>query len=206
MIKYLILTFLVVFFSFTSFAQRFSMEEWHDGRVILSEGDTIKGSINYDLKNNMIQLVPAGTKEAYALSAQSILYFDLIDKLTENYRQFVVLRYDINNNNYNVPVIFELLVEGELTLLAREKIELRTVNHPMYRAYSTRVIVYDYFFLQKNQKISLFSQKKRDLGQYVKPFEKQITEYIKDNNFQVDRMGDLARIVVYYNSLKLNRR
>jgi hypothetical protein len=36
-------------------AQEFAFELWHEGKLILDSGDTLRGSIKYDLQSDLIQ-------------------------------------------------------------------------------------------------------------------------------------------------------
>jgi hypothetical protein len=41
--------------SITASAQQFAFELWHEGKLILDSGDTLKGKIKYDLQSDLIQ-------------------------------------------------------------------------------------------------------------------------------------------------------
>ena len=181
------------------------MEEWHEGEVVLSGGEKIRGLIKYNMDNNTIQLQAAGSNDVYALSAQKIVSFNFIDKLSEVYRQFYSLPYDIMNNNYKAPTIFEVVIQGPLTLLTREKIETRTRTFNGYRSYSRPELIYTYYFLDNKDKISEYSGRKKDIEPFLHPTQEKVQEYIKEERLKTDRRTDLAKITIYYNQLNENR-
>jgi hypothetical protein len=203
MIKY----FLAILFILSAFiqvtAQRFSMEQWHKGRVVLLEGDTLEGTLNYNFASNVVQIQVNGTNEAFAFSAQKILYFDFVDKLDESFRQFYSLPYSIKRNNYRVPVLFEVNVQGPLTLLSRESIENRTYSYNAYRSYTRPTLVYSYYLLDDKERIVKFDgRKKKDLEPFLKPYQKEVLRYMKEERLKVDQRGDLAKTIIFYNQLK----
>lgn len=196
-----LIIFLVV--CFDTSAQKFSSDEWHNGRIILTSNDTIVGKVRYNLESNTVIVNPARSKEQYAFNAQKLIYFDFTDALTGTFRQFIILPFDINNNNYEIPVFFEIVQEGQLSLLTRERIEKVVDNYSGYRSFSTDRLVQDYYFLKENGKIIKFDGKKRSLKYIFEPYYTEVREYIRERNLKLDRMTDLSRIVSYYNQLKL---
>ena len=200
MTKYFLI-FILLVASLQVAGQRFSMNEWHNGRVVVTEGDTIPGKLKYDFANNLVQLQAKGTNEVFALSAQKIVYLDFIDHLTKAFRQFYSLPYSLKRNNYDVPVLFEVSVQGPLTLLTRESIENRTYSYTPYRSYTSTVLVYSFFFLEENGEISHFDGRKKNLSNHIQPHEKEVFRYIKKNRLKTDEIFDLADIVIFYNNL-----
>ena len=186
-------------------AQRFSMEQWHKGRVVLVDGDTLEGSLNYNLPTNVVQIQLDDTREAFVFSAQKILYFDFVDKLDKSYRQFYSLPYSLKNNNYKVPVLFEVNVQGPLTLLTRERIENQTYTFNAYRTYTRPTLVYSFYLLNDKERIIEFQGRKRkDLEPFLMPYQKELAKYMKEERLKVNERADLAKIVVQYNKLKNN--
>ncbi|MGK7392661.1 MAG: hypothetical protein ACNS60_20065 [Candidatus Cyclobacteriaceae bacterium M2_1C_046] len=179
--------------------QDFPHEEWHRGRIVLSSGDTIAGNLKYNFESNVVQLNPLNSKELYVFSAQKLIYFDFIDKLSKAFRQFIILPYDIKNNNYQIPVFFEIIRQGPLTLLTRERIEVVNDNFGPYRSYARERLVYDYYFLKENGNIVFFDGKKRSLNIIFGKHTAAIKDFIKEGNLKLDKMADLARIVTFYN-------
>lgn len=192
-------TFLLLL-SFGATAQQWPSDLWHEGKIVLVEGDTLKGLIKYDLQQDLIQYNLNDTRtEAY--SARKVLFFEIFDTSVRRYRQFFALPYS-TANSYRAPVFFELLEEGKLTLLSRESIEYRTYNSPYYlSSYSRQVLVYKYFFLEENGNISEFSGNKSDLLNLMGKKSDEVEKYIKANRLKYDDKYDFARIVAYYNSI-----
>jgi hypothetical protein len=199
----LILMFLAFCLQFATvrlYAQRWPSEMWHDGKVVLLEGDTLKGEVKYDLQQNLIQYnLPNRRTEAF--SSRKVLFFEIFDNTIRKYRQFFALPYT-NPTRYKATVFFELLVEGKLTLLAREAIEYKTYSSPYYLgSYSRQVLVNTYFFMDNDGNISEFDGNKGDLLTLVGDKADAVEKYMKENRLKIDDKYDFARIVAYYNSI-----
>lgn len=194
---------LLCFLSIEGYSQTFPSQLWHDGKLVLLDEDTLAGKIKYDFENDLVQLNIRNTIQTYA--SRKILYFEIFDEMSNNYRYFYSLPYEIQNN-YEIPIIFEVLYEGELTLLARETIVTETVPqyNTFYRPqfYNTRArLDYNYFFLNKNGTIERYTMKKNDLLNYMRKKSSQVRQYMRKNNLKHDERADLFRIVAYYNAL-----
>ncbi len=184
------------------YTQRFSSEVFHDGLIVTSDKDTLRGNVKYDLEANALTLVSAGKTKSF--SSQKVFYFEIFDKIINNYRQFYSIPYNVNFD-YKIPVFFEVVYEGKLSLLRREQIVVQTVNTTS--AYwgggnvRRNVIQYSYYFLDDKGRITFFSGKKKDLLQFMSRKQSQVKQFIKDNKLDTDESADLVRITAFYNSI-----
>ena len=191
---------LLFFLSVPVVAQQFPSDLWHEGKIILLEGDTLKGNIKYDLQQDLVQYGIADQRTT-AFSARKVLFFEIFDTSVRKYRQFFALPFT-TTSGYKAPVFFELLEEGKMTLLSRESVEYRTYSSPYYMgSYSRLVLVYKYYFLDEKGNISEFTGNKNDLLDLMKAKSNEVEKYIKANKLKFDDKYDFARIVAYYNSL-----
>lgn len=186
-----------------SVAQDFPSELLHEGKVTLANGDTLSGNIKYDMENDLIQIVYKGTIQTY--SARKLMYFTIYDNTVDMYRTFYSIPYEIEPN-YERPLLFEVLYEGKLSLLAREKIVTETVPQYSY-AYRSSVnmtrtkLDYEFFFLDQKGNFVKYDLKKPMLYDIMSRKEPQIKNYIKKNKLKTDSRRDLVRITAYYNAL-----
>lgn len=181
-------------------AQEFPSEYWHDGKIVLEGGDTLRGLIKYDLDRDLIQYnIPDRKTEAY--TARKVIHFEIFDTTTKRYRQFYTLPY-VMTGTYKTPIFFELLEEGKLTLLARETIEYRTMGSPyFYGSYSRAVLVFKYYFLNEDGAIQPFTGTKNDLFQMMGNRSKDVEDFIRANRLKFEDKEDFSRIIEFYNSL-----
>lgn len=196
--------FIIILFtsSVAALGQRFSSEVFHKGFLVTSQKDTLQGSIKYDLEANVLTVVGKGKTKSF--SSQKVFYFEIFDEILENYRQFYSIPYNVNFD-YKIPVFFEVVYEGKLSLLRREQIVVRSVNNTSayWGGGSVRqtVIEYSYFFLDDKGKITFFNGKKKDLLRFMSKKQTEVRQFIKENRLETDRSSDLVRITAFYNSI-----
>jgi len=191
--------FFIVLFQIQSNAQVFPSELWHEGKLVLVSEDTLQGKLKYDLPKGIVQIDL--NEKVYTYSAKNIFYFELYDITSEHYREFYVLPYGVASS-YKTPVIFEVLIEGNISLLSQEYVGVKNIQNPYsYGNYSKEVLVYDYFFLDKNGNITKYTQKKKDLLTALAKRKNQVVEYMKANRLRHDKRNDLVRIIAFYNAL-----
>lgn len=180
-------------------AQEWPFEFWHDGKIILESGDTLKGLVKYDLQQDVVQYDnQKGSVEAY--TPRKVLLFEIFDKTSSRYRHFYSLPFALTGN-YRTPVFFELLAEGKMTLLSRESLEYRTFSSPYYYGSYTRLIlVYKFYLMEEDGNIKEFVGKKNDLLSMMGRQSKEVDDYIRQNKLKLEQPEDFARIVVYYNT------
>ncbi len=183
-------------------AQEFPSDLWHKGMLVLVNEDTIIGKIKYNLVQDLVQ-VEAG-KKVYTFGSKKVFYFQIFDETVDAYREFYTLPFALKNM-YEAPVIFEVLVEGPLTLLCRESIITKTVNNsnPYGTAmtYSRKELVYTYYFLSAKGEITKYSLKRKDLLNMLSKRSDKIDQYMKVNRLRADKRYDISRIIAFYNGI-----
>ncbi len=203
--------FLIFFISHICFAQRFPKDIWHKGQLVTNDGDTISGNLKYDFDSQSIQLDDGKTLKAF--NVNNLFFFEIYDETIRDYRQFYSLLYEVGYD-YNVPVLFEMMIEGKLSLLLRERIVAESTQSflPSYYAYGImpsfsnnygyiNKVKYDYFFLTDDGKIHRFKGKKKELFNLMNDKSSHIKDYVNKNRINLKKMSDLARIVNYYNRI-----
>ena len=206
-----ILFFFVFIYNY-SFSQQFPSDLWHSGLLVTNNGDTIKGNLKYDFENQLIQLKNGETLKAF--NVNNLFFFEIYDETIKDYRQFYSLMYEVGFE-YSIPVLFEMLIQGKLSLLLRERIVAESSQSsyfPSYYAYGmmptfssnygyVNKVKYDYFFLDDDGKIIRFKGKKKELYDLMSDKYDDIKEYVSKNRINLKKMSDLARIVNYYNKI-----
>jgi predicted glycosyltransferase involved in capsule biosynthesis len=182
--------------------QEFPFELWHEGRIVLLEGDTLHGNVKYDMQNDIVMF--SVSEKIQTFSARKIAFFEIFDGTIKQYRQFYALPFS-SVGSYRTAVFFELLAEGKLTLLCRESIEYRTNNSYFYyySTYTRRVLVNKFYFLRENGEIEEWKGSKADLLQLMGRAADEVEAYMKQNKLKADDKQDLAKTVKYYNSFFL---
>lgn len=189
-----------IFFVVTAYAQQFPSDLWHEGKIVLEEGDTLRGNIKYDLQSDLLQYEKASTLESF--TARKVLFFEIFDKTSKRYRQFYSLPYT-TSGQYKAPVFFELISEGKITLLCRESLEYRSYPSSFYYYGSSNrlVLVNKFFLLNEKGEIEPFNGKRNDLIYIMGNKGDPVEKYMKTNRLSIDNKYEFAQIVDYYNSL-----
>lgn len=188
-------------FSVVAGAQSWPFELWHEGKIALVSGDTLRGFVKYDLQQDLVQF-STDDRKADVYTARKVLFFEIFDESVHRYRRFFALPFG-NRTGYKAPLFFELLEEGKLTLLTREALEYKTYASPYTIGSASRlVLVYKYYFLDADGNISEFRGNRNDLLDMFGKNAKQIDKYMRANRLKHDDRADLARIVAYYNTLE----
>ncbi|MCC5921750.1 MAG: hypothetical protein LAT68_09880 [Cyclobacteriaceae bacterium] len=195
-------------------AQRFPSEMWHEGYLVLISEDTLSGHIKYDFDNDAVQI--RNTESIQTYSARKLLFFEIFDVTINRYRYFYSLPYEIREN-FRAPMLFEVLQEGDLTLLAREEIVQDNLNNNFYGPgfygggmrnpymMGTRLrLNFDYYFLTPDDRLEKYFQKKRGLLYFMRDYESEIKQFMRKNRLRHDRLEHLVRITAYYNGLREN--
>lgn len=192
--------FLILVLVSTVQAQQFAFEYWHAGKAVLDSGDTLRGNIKYDMQSDILQIQIENKLESF--TARKILFFEIFDGTVKRYRNFYSLPYSAAGQ-YKVPIFFELMTEGDVTLLCREALEYRTSTSPFYYygTYSRLVLVYKYFILRDNGNIEEFKGKKNDWYDLMRKKQSEVEQFVKSNKLDLDDKYELQRVVEYYNSL-----
>ncbi len=189
-----------IFLAAAVHAQQFPSDLWHEGKIVLEEGDTLRGNVKYDLQNDLLQFEKGGGLESF--TARKVLFFEIFDKTVKRYRQFYSLPYT-TSGQYKAPVFFELVSEGKMTLLCRESLEYRSYPSSFYYYGSTNrlVLVNKFFLLNEKGFIEPFNGKKSDLIYLMGNQGDPVERYMKTNKLNIDHKYEFAQVVDYYNSL-----
>lgn len=162
----------------------------------------MRGQIKYDLEANIVSLIQGGKVKTF--SSHKIYYFEINDSILNTIRQFYSIPYNVNYG-YEIPILFELLYEGPLSLLTRESLvqQSQTTGSPYWSgtSFPRTIIQYSFYFLNTKGKISYYSGKKKDLFTILSKNQSDLKKYIKDNRLDTDDIRDLIRIAAFYNSI-----
>lgn len=184
-------------------AQTYPSELWHHGFMVHEDGDTLVGEINYNLETDVLQLRSDHITKTY--TARNIVYFQIKDQTINLFRDFYSLPYRLNGG-YEALIFFEVLVEGELTLLGRERIVMENVVQPYATGnytYNRKRLVFDHFLVKNKEEIVEVPRRKKEFFSLLSKYNAQVKSFMKDNRLESDERLDLIRITRFYNDLAL---
>lgn len=142
---------IVAFFLFNTllFAQEFPSEYWHKGSIILKQGDTLQGTLKYNLSENLLLFQK---QKGYATYRPSeVLAFSFFDALDSIPRHFSSQEVFINEQ-YQLEMFFELLLVNKQNLFARERIQLSRQAAMASQGFmiSDYELGFDYYYLSQD--------------------------------------------------------
>jgi hypothetical protein len=180
--------------------EKFAFEFWHEGKVVLDGGDTLRGKLQYNMQTELVQLQT--NQKLETLTPRKVVFFEIFDQTVNRYRQFYSLPFALTGQ-YKAPVFFELLTEGKLTLLSREKLEYRTYSSfYFYGGTYTRLVLTNlYYLLKENGTIQEFNGKRNDFYELMGSKKDEVEKYVKANRLDFANKYNVVRIIEYYNSL-----
>jgi hypothetical protein len=207
---------LLLFFAvqLTCFAQQFPSELWHSGQVTLLDQSVRKGELKYDLKSQTVQVRKEEKTETYNASQIQVFFF--IQASINARRTFYSLPY-ATNTGYARPTFFEVFVEGEMTLFGREYEVVSNIdsnpnrfnrfgrfnspfNNPFANGAQTKFLAFKIYFADSKGRIRESSNRKRDILSYFDDKQSELKKYIKKEGLKLDDLGDVAKLVRYYNN------
>ncbi|WP_207435550.1 hypothetical protein [Sabulibacter ruber] len=201
-----------------TFAQSTGLvDQWPQGRVYLTSGDSVSGKITYHRAEDMIKInKPDGSVVAY--SPVAVRGFEAIDNDGRYRRVFVTQRWNLGNDysDFLAPAFFEQIVIGNYGLLKRETMTRRDISRdPMYRSnyyypyggYPMGGPMYveqrldNYFILMPSGKVKELRNVKKDLEVIFGKKDRVMKDYIKQNKLKYTSLPDLAKIVSYFGAI-----
>lgn len=180
-----------------SFAQVNSFDDWVKGEVYLNNNDTLKGYVIYEESQNIVQFSTESRVKVKTFSAFVLKGFALIngDKLRKFKRFYWDKGYD---NVQQVPDFFEVLYEGKLKLLSKDKKIIVMEDWPGYSLgvntpssavrspmYSEKIVRNLYIQFENSQIYSIFRPKK-DFVNMFPNHEIELKNYFKGKYISSD--------------------
>ncbi|MDX5442760.1 MAG: hypothetical protein LPJ89_03150 [Hymenobacteraceae bacterium] len=215
---YTLLFLLFLFVGLQAQAQRPDVQEWPYGRVILTDGDTLAGTVVYHRNEDIVRVQnPDGSTSAF--SPANVFGFDVAaSKSGKMMQYFRTYRWNKGNDysDFTVPTFFEQLNEGKYSLLRRETTVRRDMSRdPMYRndpyynrGFGRNAPFYVdekknlFYLLTPEQKVITLRNVKKDLQRVFGEKAKEMKAFVKQNKLSYNKPQDLVTIVNYYNSLQ----
>ena len=184
---------------FQTNAQKFSLNDaqWWRGQVVLEEEDTLNTLFQYNTETNSLRIKDSeGNIKMY--SPKTVTSFSFNDPNWKQKRVFETFLYTKKVGGYETPMFFEILVNGKkMSCFIRENyntsawLNVQTLSKPFA----------DYFLQTTDGSIYLYRGSTKDLIKLMEDRKEEIETFIKKNKLNTDFLGDLLRIVAYYNRL-----
>lgn len=174
--------------SFSSFA-----EEWFQGSVVLKSKSVLRGEIS--VKHGYDVVFFRVSDQISVIPAFKIAYLNLFDEDLEAERRFVSL--NIGVGAARTYQFFELLVDGEVTILRRQL--------TLWYSVHLDLTDYEYYVLYDEEIQGLHKFRKKVYPILVDKSDGAIQSYVKNNQLSTKALDDIVDITSYYNNYVTSR-
>lgn len=173
---------------------------WCPGQVTLADQRVVGGEINYDLKYNAIQVRHNGVVRTY--TAEKIAHFEMFDQVKHRERRYVAIDHRLAEG-YQRKTFFEVLTEGDLTILRKSKYVRKprvTEDQRAPHIYLNAVCRHDYYAYNQGEFFEI-----KDFKEQVLPlmtsYEDLVQDYIQRCKLKLRKINEQMRVVHLYNQL-----
>lgn len=203
--KKLIILFCLTIGVYNASGQNLPSDYWHPGAVVFINGDSVSGKVKYDFDQNIVQL--SYDDRIYSYTPQKVDRFYFLDITRDSIQRYVKTYAFYKNDNYKIPLFFEVLVEGKRPLLRRESVVIRSTPGMMVQGFSNayRMVDYDYYYQKGDEVLDVPSRRKKLAKTFGNEW-KNMYDYIKEHKIRTSSDKDLARLYNYYNAKGLNKK
>ncbi|MFP4093845.1 MAG: hypothetical protein ACLFUB_05140 [Cyclobacteriaceae bacterium] len=199
--------FLALMMCFSIFAQAADIgtdikkKDWHQGKLVLQNGDTYKGKIRYDLDQNVAMVRIDGTIKAF--SAHVVDYFRFMDQELKTLRRFYTMPYE-NKRGMERLMFFELVFQDGFALFNREstvrKKQAMLAELPFIDRSDREdeVTVFSYFIFMPDGDFKPIEAEQQDLINKLaldKEQTKEMRAYIHEHELNLKNRSDFIRVI-----------
>ena len=173
---------------------------WCPGQVTLADRQVVSGEINYDLKYNAIQVRHNGVVRTY--TAEKIAHFTLFDLVKHRERRYVAIDHQLDEG-YQRKTFFEVLTEGDLTILRKSRYVRKprvTEDKRAPHIYLNAVCRHDYYAYNQGEFFEIDDFKGQILPRMT-DYEDLVQNYIKRCKLKLRKINEQMRVVHLYNQL-----
>ena len=205
----------------TAVAQNLNKREWEKSEVVLTNGDTLTGTLSYYYKKEIIQVkITNGITKTF--SPVNVAYFRVFNAQKQVFQTFRPFMWSPIPDDlaFKTPAFFEVIMQGKYTLIKRAAYVIRNSDPlPLYTAWgryyescpveeSTSITNFNqvallnfyYVLTPENQIISLRHPKK-NLEELYQDKGRKMNAYIKGNKLSYNNPVALSHMVHYFNRL-----
>jgi hypothetical protein len=201
--------------------QDLQVQQWQQGKVILTSGDTLSGSIVYHLKGEMLQVNQAdgATKTFSPVNVASFTVFNEQTGRFQIFRSYLWSRRS-EDGAFKAPAFFEVIAEGKYSLVEREAFTVRNQDPiPRYAAYgryyqpcpsgnlryqehySQVVAVKQFYVLTPEQEIVTLRNPRKDLPELFRDKAEVMNQFMKNKKLSYHNSTDLIPMIRHFNKL-----
>lgn len=159
--------------------------KWYDGSVVLISGDVINGKMVVEPSLDVLLVQQNSVRTVYP--AHKIKSFYYYDESSDINRRFISLRD--KSTLYNHHQLFEIVVQGEVSVLRRQK--TRSL-HPSDALDFT-------YYVTHNDDVMLLKKFGRKVYPQLKALMESLEDFVLSNHLRAYDSSNSITIIEYYN-------
>jgi hypothetical protein len=176
-------------------------KDWHQGEIILSNGDKLTGKVQYDLKQNVAIIKYDGKMQAY--SAFKVDYFKIIDRKRRTLRSFYTMPFR-NQKGIERLMFFELIFEDNFAIFNREHkarkehAMLSEIPFVEEKEAEEEVTIFTYYVFTPDGNFRKVLTEKSDLVKKLslnRSEKKNLENFIYENDLNLTNRSDFIRVI-----------
>ena len=171
-------------------------ENWYAGMVVDKNSDTLSGKIQFDWETNSLKIKANQNATVKTFSASNALFFEFYDPVWKYNRQFQSYYY-AKRGTYEVPIFFEVIQAGTTSVLMREN-DNNSVG-PNVKKLSKAA--FECYFGFADGSVKKYDGTPRNLFALLPNHQDEVKTFIERKRLDYGLLGDIVRIVMFYNSL-----
>lgn len=174
--------------------------DWNPGVVVLENNNMLEGDIKFDHKNGVIQCRDNGKIKAF--SSHGVVYFYFINKVTNILHRFISVEQS-TKDNYHRKDFYEIVLEGELTLLRKRNKAIDPVRRGQTSSTDNmmhHILCYDYYVYYEGEMLEI-DKFKKDIVPLMEDKDQEIQKYADRKNLRLYYLMDQISLISYYNGL-----
>jgi predicted RNA-binding protein with PUA domain len=195
----------VIFSLFSPISKMHAAENgsWYEGVVVLEDKKVIIGTVSINEKYHVV--VIKQNDKMKSIPAWQIRKVTIHDREIESLRNFIVL--PSGNRSGTTYSFYEIIVDGEIMLLARDKIyknrpemngAVGLIGPETLNQFANNK---DYLLYDGKNLMPLEKFRRKALPAFKKYFEEEIDLYMREQKLNINFPKDQIRLVKYFNKL-----
>ncbi|MEM9325147.1 MAG: hypothetical protein AAGA85_05815 [Bacteroidota bacterium] len=173
-------------------------ERWYDGFLVTTSQDTIRGELSYNMVTNMVKVRQEDRMRVF--TSFQTFHYKLYDEPARRWRKFYSVAFPLKTN-HETPILFELLAEGKLSLMARERWCHSRKN---IKLEENGYIRKDYYFIDRAGAIAHPRRSRSGLLALMEDRKSDLTVFIRDNHLDLSNERDLRILTTHYNKISID--
>jgi hypothetical protein len=163
-------------------------EEWYKGSVVLKSKSVLRGEIS--VKHGYDVVFFRVSDQISVIPAFKIAYLNLYDEELEAQRRFVSLNIGVGAAKSHQ--FFELMVDGEVTILRRQL--------TLWYSVHLDLTDYEYFVLYDEEIQGLHKFRKKVYPALVEKSNGALADYVNENRLSPKTLEDIVEMTSFYNN------